>query len=108
MWLTLGSIKAIGGSRRWRAVRQKYWRDLVAGDAVEHACELAGGGAAMAARFRRFETGRGRRREWRQPRRVVAVLKAPRSDRWGQGRRTGATASPRVGEALWPVGHCSL
>jgi hypothetical protein len=40
--------------------------------------------------------------------RVVAVLKTSRPDRWGQGRRTGATAPPRVGAALWPVGHCPL
>jgi hypothetical protein len=105
MGLTLSSIKAAGGSRRCRVVRRRNWRDLVAGDAVEHARELARGGAAMAARFWRFETGRGRGKEWRPPRRVVAVLKAPWSGRWGQGRRTGATASPRVGEALWPVGH---
>jgi hypothetical protein len=105
MWLTSGSIKASGGSRRCRAVRQRNRRDLVGGGAVENTRELAGVGAAMAARFWRFETERGRGREWRQPRRVVAVLKAPWSDRWGQGRRTGATTCPRVGEALWPVGH---
>jgi hypothetical protein len=32
-------------------------------------------------------------------------LKAPWTSRWGQGRRTVATVCPRVGEALWPVGH---
>jgi hypothetical protein len=39
---------------------------------------------------------------------VVAALKAPWTDRWGHGRRMVATACPRVGEGLWPVGHSSL
>jgi hypothetical protein len=105
MWLTPGSIKATGWSQRCRAVRRRDGRDLVSGGAVGSARELAGVGATMAARFLRFEAERGREREWRQPRRVVAVLKAPWTGRWGQGRRTVATACPRVGEALWPVGH---
>jgi hypothetical protein len=50
MWLTSSPITAVGGSRRWRAVRRRKWRGLVAGDAVELARELAGDGAAMATR----------------------------------------------------------
>jgi hypothetical protein len=49
---------------------------------------------------------RGRRNGGRLARR--GVLKASRPDWWGQGRRTGATAPPRVSVALWPVGHCPL
>jgi hypothetical protein len=37
--------------------------------------ELAAVGATMAARFLRFEAERGREREWRQPRCVVAVFR---------------------------------
>jgi hypothetical protein len=85
--------------------RRRDERDLVSGGAVGSARELAGVGATMAARCLRFAAERGREREWRQPRRVVAVLKAPWADRWGQDRRTVATACPRVGEALWPVDH---
>jgi hypothetical protein len=42
MWLTSCPITAVGGSRRWRAVRRRKWRGLVAGEAVELALELAG------------------------------------------------------------------
>jgi hypothetical protein len=46
---------------------------------------------------------RGRRNGGRLARR--GVLKASRPDWWGQGRRTGATAPPRVDDGLRPVGH---
>jgi hypothetical protein len=90
------------------ALWRRDGRDLVSGGAVVSVRELAGVGVAMAARFLCVEAERGREREWRQLRRVVAVLKAPWTDRWGQGRRTVATACPRVGEGLWPVGHSPL
>jgi hypothetical protein len=105
MRLTSGSIQPTDGSRRCRTGRRRDGRGLASGGAVGSARELAGVGATMAAWFLRLEAGRGREREWRQLRRVVAVLKAPWTDRWGQGRRTVATMCPRVDEALWPVGH---
>jgi hypothetical protein len=78
---------------------------LVGSGAVVSARELAGVEAAMAARFFRVEGERGREREWRPPWCIVALLKTPWTDRWGHGRRTAATARPRVGTSLRPVGH---
>jgi hypothetical protein len=46
-------------------------------------------------------------REWGEGRVVgsVAALRTTRPDRWARGRRTGATARPRGGHGLRPVGQ---
>jgi hypothetical protein len=62
-------------------------------------------GAAMAAQFSPCRSRMREGEEMGQLRCGVAALKAPWTDRWGQDRRTVATACPRVGEGLWPVGH---
>jgi hypothetical protein len=61
MRLTSGSIKATGWSRRCTAVRRRDGRDLVGGGAVGNTRELAGVGAAMAARFLHLKPNEGGR-----------------------------------------------
>jgi hypothetical protein len=81
----------------------------VDGSAVESALELTGVEAAMAlgcsARARRE---RGREEAVARVRAetdIVATLKTWWPDGWDRGRRTAATARPRIGAGLRSVGH---
>jgi hypothetical protein len=76
--------------------------------AVVSARELAGVGAAMAARFLRLSVERAREETEARVRAsvsFVAPLKTSCLGGWGHGRRTVATARPRVVPGLRPVGH---
>jgi hypothetical protein len=78
---------------------------------VENACELVGARAAMAARFSPLERGESEREDRSVSEEecgVVAPLKPSRPDWWGPGRRTVATARPRVDDGLRLVSHAAL
>jgi hypothetical protein len=76
---------------------------------VESAHELAGVEAAMVlGRSARWRRERERERVVARVRAEtvgVATLKAWWPDGWDRGRRTAATARPRVGAGLRSVGH---
>jgi hypothetical protein len=79
--------------------------------AVVSARELAGVGAAMAARFLCFDVERARERGRGTSEAsvgFVASLRTSRPDRWGCSWRTVAIARPRVGTGLRPVGNTEL
>jgi hypothetical protein len=93
------------------ASRWSCGRAFGGGSVVESTHELAGveAGAVLgrSARWRRERKREGVVARVRAETVVVATLKAWWPDGWDRGRRTAATARPRVDDGLWPVGHDS-